>query len=413
MTAGPCFSRTIRWPFDWRPWSSYAPWTSTSSAPLIEGTLAEEDPNLQGFLKPLRPKSADKKCSSIYLNCFVNRSGQGPSKEGLLRIMDVVERYVGDDEELAKAIDHQVTIGHFQCKRGHRRYLMDRNKTWKQGRKETILLFCGNLRRRLQVSGSSIRVLTEAGFTNGPSNRAGEHAKHSSSNYLMNLFEAAAKYLGLSYRMKFLVVLHCFRSSHGKIGETLVTRLAQAYTSYGGGFSHHPAGQSTKGESTFNYQAKQSAITSDAAYRSRVEAEFIALKSNSCMACGLANLLTTRGRSPGRIVDEVAPSNHSAPGSPDAPGPSRPRVSPSSRSSPSSSRSRSPSRIVDQAAPGAITIAELQPRLVKIRRIKVDMAEMLQTMRQMEGRGAAQIEKVKAALEAHDQLAVEWEKDDF
>jgi hypothetical protein len=41
------------------------------------------------------------------------------------------------------------------------------------------------------------------------------------------------------------------------------------------------------------------------------------------------------------------------------------------------------------------------------------MAEMLQTMRQMEGRGAAQIEKVKAALEAHDQLAVEWEKDDF
>jgi hypothetical protein len=203
---------------------------------LIKGTLLEEEPHLQGFLKPLQPKAADEKASSIYLNCFVNRSGKGPSKEELLRIVDVVERYVEDEEdELAKAIDHQISIGHFQWKKGHRRYLMDRNKTWKQGRKENILLFCASLRRRFEVSGSTIRVLTEAGYTIGPSKRAGEHAKHSSSNYLMNLFEAAAKYLGLSYRMKFLVVLHCFRPSHGAIGEMVVTRLAQAYTSYAGG----------------------------------------------------------------------------------------------------------------------------------------------------------------------------------
>jgi hypothetical protein len=42
---------------------------------IVTGTL---DPHRQGPIKQLQPRSQDEKCSSIYLNCFVNSSGKGP-----------------------------------------------------------------------------------------------------------------------------------------------------------------------------------------------------------------------------------------------------------------------------------------------------------------------------------------------
>jgi hypothetical protein len=95
--------------------------------------------------------------------------------------------------------------------------------------------------------------LGEVGYAGHATERLKQHAKHTtSSNYLMNLWEAVCKVLygqdvlQSSFRIHQYVIFTCYIPSHAILGETFFTRLAHGYIYNGGGFSHYHAGLSNE-----------------------------------------------------------------------------------------------------------------------------------------------------------------------
>ncbi|KAL9116917.1 MAG: hypothetical protein Q9187_006555, partial [Circinaria calcarea] len=87
--------------------------------------------------------------------------------------------------------------------------------------------------------------LVEIGYAKHPVARLAQHKKHSSSNYIMNLVEAACRVrYGLSYGMQQFIIYRIFAARQAAPAEILFTRLAQGYIEDGGGFSHALAGRS-------------------------------------------------------------------------------------------------------------------------------------------------------------------------
>ncbi|KFY76033.1 hypothetical protein V498_09783 [Pseudogymnoascus sp. VKM F-4517 (FW-2822)] len=90
--------------------------------------------------------------------------------------------------------------------------------------------------------------ISEVGFSITPYRRIRQHQNHSSSNDIMNLFEAAAKYLfGNRYGIEGYVVARIVDPTLVSLSEVLVSRLACAYTDFGGGFNGKLAGLNVQG----------------------------------------------------------------------------------------------------------------------------------------------------------------------
>jgi hypothetical protein len=87
----------------------------------------------------------------------------------------------------------------------------------------------------------------EVGYAIRPDERSNAHSDHQSSNYMMKLFESIyAKLFPLTVVLDQYVVLGWTNVLQAPLGEALVSRLGQAYTTHGGGFSHQHAGQSNE-----------------------------------------------------------------------------------------------------------------------------------------------------------------------
>lgn len=269
---------------------------------LLFGNLAldrQSNPALHKILGQLATRSANQ--PGIYYQSLVDSSGQSPSASELLRLCDLMMGYVKGcrelevqqvvgtiDDELANRIDNfrqakrsQITVE--RSRKGNRKYLNTRirvipssdlisqhrqrlrgllkgpiekaatERLSRSHTKETVH-FVERLRARL----SSVPAddsekpmqfpLIEVGYSKRCLNQLKSHARHNSSNYIMNLTEAifasARGEFRSLYFMHQAVICLIWRSEQAEIAEIGLTKLAEGYIHNAGGFSHFPAGLS-------------------------------------------------------------------------------------------------------------------------------------------------------------------------
>ncbi|KAF7860713.1 hypothetical protein EAF04_008231 [Stromatinia cepivora] len=192
----------------------------------------------------------------IYIQYLVDRRGISPNPKDIGKILDHVELYLRgfnirenqDSNQCALEIDtafYTSKHGYGTVQAGYRRYASSernpRSFTWKK----TILQWVETTRDRLRHSNQDeplSRPLVKVGYATALS-RLDEHKNHTGSNYIMNLVEAICKaYFRERWSIKQYVLFKVAHHTHAMFGEILCTRLAQAYTTHGGGFCHHAAG---------------------------------------------------------------------------------------------------------------------------------------------------------------------------
>lgn len=90
--------------------------------------------------------------------------------------------------------------------------------------------------------------ICEVSYAKSPIERLKSHANHRSSNYIMNLAEATCRVLfsNRNIHIDQFVAYHLCTPEEGTLAEILFSRLLNAYITFGGGFSHHPAGLSNR-----------------------------------------------------------------------------------------------------------------------------------------------------------------------
>jgi hypothetical protein len=247
---------------------------------VVKGTLPREVQTNQKLKDALErmlrdtirrvPQKMDRKsiCPCIYIHYFVDNFGYGPTEVIVEGMLDEVEEYVrgfGKKQvsTLAFEIDN-VLGGKWQAAKsdgGQRRYCL------KAVHKETLLEFVKQTKERLKGVGIGplARTFAEVGYALKPVDRLAQHAKYTSSNYIMNLMEAISMKNKQDYRNRQYVILHCVHPTHGMYGEIVMSRFALGYTTQGGGFSHFKAGvsiASAKDVAPTHYAGKQLEIAS-------------------------------------------------------------------------------------------------------------------------------------------------------
>lgn len=157
---------------------------------------------------------------------------------------------------------------------GKRKYIKD------EAQAEKCSAWIENVRHRissLPADQPLERPLAEVGYATTPIERLDQHARHSSSNYLMNLCEAICWVLyGDRYSITQYVVFHSFHLTHAMYAEIVLSRIGLVYTTQGGGFSHHPAGIShpdAKGVGKDYYTDVEERLYDDSDFLDRVGSE--------------------------------------------------------------------------------------------------------------------------------------------
>ncbi|KFY15991.1 hypothetical protein V491_05476 [Pseudogymnoascus sp. VKM F-3775] len=90
--------------------------------------------------------------------------------------------------------------------------------------------------------------ISEVGFSIMPYRRIQDHKKHTNSNLVMNLFEAAARYhFGNKYSIEGYVVARIVDPTLAGISEAVISRLACSYADGGGGFNAKLGGLNVNG----------------------------------------------------------------------------------------------------------------------------------------------------------------------
>ncbi|KAF7884702.1 uncharacterized protein EAF02_005038 [Botrytis sinoallii] len=232
---------------------------------LVEGNLpsVERNPDNYEFSSKLKNMRAvltgETKLTHrpyIYIQYLVDKKGISPTPKDIGEILDHVELYLEGfnikenqaSNDCALEIDtafHTTKHGYNTVQAGYRRYASSernpRSLTWKK----TILQWVETTRDRLRYSEKDeplSRPLVEVGYATALS-RLDEHKNHTGSNYIMNLIEAICKaYFREKWSIKQYVLFKIAHHTHAMFGEILCTRMAQAYTTHGGGFCHHAAG---------------------------------------------------------------------------------------------------------------------------------------------------------------------------
>ena len=196
-----------------------------------------------------------------YMNCICDHFGLSPTPAQWQRVCEQMLKYVqsgNEHNDLAQQIDQRVHPKHDWPKdlahKGLRRYTEWRSYTEKGSHDPDVIhrrwvkYFVDQLRKRMEghLIHAPLNVpVVEIGFSNNPERRLRQHRHHESSNYLMNLAEAAfaMEYPG-SFTLQQNIVFACYRPIQTWLSEIVVTQLAQGYVEGGSGFSHEPAGRS-------------------------------------------------------------------------------------------------------------------------------------------------------------------------
>jgi hypothetical protein len=255
-------------------WMMMVGWDPLILKHLVHGNIPAQRrkiPELQKKLNQLRNLPAGIRTPSIYMQYLVDRDGNSPPPKVLLEILDHVEVYTngleGSDVKsniLAMLVDTASptkTWSKTTVQRGERRYIEGPNQA------KTCLAWVEASRQRLDSLPEDVplaRPWAECGYATVPNERLEQHARHSSSNYLMNLTEAIckAKFAGRFYIEQY-VVHHIAHHTHAMYGEILASRIALVYTRQGGGFCHFKAGVSHSGA--------EKAEKADAEYYTRIQ----------------------------------------------------------------------------------------------------------------------------------------------
>ena len=268
---------------------------------LLFGNLAKDrraDPRLEATLLGLKKQSVNQ--PGIYYQSLVDEDGESPSAYQLIVVCDVMIGYllgsrqpevqglVGTiDDALANEIDNfrqskQAKILPTETQEGHRKYLNtkrqvvvddDENPIAARSRKKAklppakktvelyspahtkeMIHFVEMLRKRLLTVDPAHRdrplqfPLVEVGYSKRCVDRLKQHARHTNSNYIMNIVEsicsALQKEFGRLYRIEQVPVYLIWCPEQAEISEIGLTKLAEGYIHNAGGFSHFPAGLS-------------------------------------------------------------------------------------------------------------------------------------------------------------------------
>ncbi|KFY47043.1 hypothetical protein V494_00218 [Pseudogymnoascus sp. VKM F-4513 (FW-928)] len=101
------------------------------------------------------------------------------------------------------------------------------------------------------------RAICEVGYSKRPAARIQEHIAYKSTNYLMSFFRIIFhdRFPTRRYDIEGNVVLRCMTHEDAAVGEILLTTLAQAYTTDGGGFCHQAAGEKVSKANDIDHQS--------------------------------------------------------------------------------------------------------------------------------------------------------------
>ena len=206
----------------------------------------------------------------IYANFFVDHAGMAPTPNQMRPLLGDLKRYMTrnptfEDDQWATTVDchpkfQRRSWPEEYTSAGRRRYLdLSNNRPRDHGlppinrtRREVLRDFIGHLETtltRLESNGGANRPcprpLVEVGYSIKPARRLEHHAKHVSSNYLMNLWDVLQllRY-GNDFHIHQVIVYSCWNTNHAWVAEIVLTRFLQAYTWWGSGFSHYQAGRS-------------------------------------------------------------------------------------------------------------------------------------------------------------------------
>ncbi|EXJ85998.1 hypothetical protein A1O1_06367 [Capronia coronata CBS 617.96] len=114
-------------------------------------------------------------------------------------------------------------------------------------RRSVVEHFVRDLRRDLDIRAGYDKPrhvpFLEVGFSDQVIKRLRAHAKHTCSNYVMNLFHAATerRFPG-TFELHQHVLYLCSDPAETWLGEIAFTQLCKGYITEGSGFSHHGAG---------------------------------------------------------------------------------------------------------------------------------------------------------------------------
>ncbi|KAI4934887.1 hypothetical protein J4E85_002749 [Alternaria conjuncta] len=249
---------------------------------IIHGNVALQrraNSGLERYLQALWKQSY--KQPSIYQQLFVDVNGHSPTPNELNDMCISIERYLDPaNDAYADKVDDK-----FKTKAKSRRASCPKYRayTWTEQvdpKKKNKLFAPGKAQNQhysWMVSGDRVRnihtflkalrtrlaaipkvawdkplehPLVEYGYAEDSPARLKQHAKHSSSNYIMNLMEAVAcedhrlKQLNKVYRLEQCVIYLIWLRPQAHLSEIIWTSLGEGYIYNGGGFSHYPAGRS-------------------------------------------------------------------------------------------------------------------------------------------------------------------------
>ncbi|KAL8648033.1 MAG: hypothetical protein Q9210_005220 [Variospora velana] len=235
---------------------------------IIEGQIARkaEIPHTSLSNRLQRMIDQQDHPPSIYQNSLCDHEGISPTPFQWLRICHLMQVYVDDDsvhgDELAAEIDQlihpssQWPVPVRAAEKSLRRYtewnsfVHAESLEHASGRRMIIFEFAEQLKSRLEEEVAKgkghfplVAPVVEVGFSDRVIKRLKQHRQHKSSNYIMNLAHALFEYeFPHRFCLKQHIIFECFQPDQPWFGEILLTRLSQAYTERGSGFSHYGAG---------------------------------------------------------------------------------------------------------------------------------------------------------------------------
>ncbi|OBT91344.1 hypothetical protein VE01_10675 [Pseudogymnoascus verrucosus] len=233
----------------------------------------------------------------VYVNYIVDENGIAPTKADIIEILAVMREYLGNDSEvLAEQVDAQFGGSRKEWRYAHKPETKRVQAAFIKGMEKRLGIPKGadaqdsagseaDIKVEAEPAGSEVDVkveahsdadadadapsrvpatayaqsdddmdtpipcgISEVGFSITPLKRIQDHQKHTNSNSIMNLFEAAARYLfGNRYAIQGYVVARVVDPTLAGLSEAVISRLACSYTDWGGGFNGKLAGLSVHG----------------------------------------------------------------------------------------------------------------------------------------------------------------------
>jgi len=277
-------------------WIMMIGWDPLILKHLVHGDIPsqyQKGGELSKKLRALKNLPKNIETPSIYMQYLVDLDGNAPPQKDLLKILDYAEDYVQGLNDPSNKTSHALALvvdqalpskvwNREKAMRGERRYIEGRT----QARKCNFWIAAARQRLEgLSPDESLARPWAECGYATHPNERLDQHAKHTSSNYLMNLTDAICKtqFQG-KYIISQFVVHQIIHYTHAMYGEVLASRIGLVYTNQGGGFSHFQAGVSHASVSKTDkghFSRKQTLTSNNKAFLLRINEEFCRMQEKT------------------------------------------------------------------------------------------------------------------------------------